>query len=312
MDSLVDGAKERIVNGSKSFSAAATLLPPAERASVYLLYSWCRHCDDVIDDEALGFKRVASPSPSAFDRLARLRACTLAALQGDADEPMFRALERVVHQHRLPARYPLELLDGMAMDASGATYETIEDTLRYCYHVAGVVGVMTAIILGVRDQPTLERACDLGIAFQLTNIARDVVADAERGRIYLPRQWLAAEGLTQTTVHDPERRTALLRVVEQLLDVSERYYRSASFGIARLPLRSAWAVATARRVYRGIGQTVRHRGAGSWDERIVTSRRFKVTACLFAAADAAALTGLPRLTMEPRQGLWTTPEPLVA
>jgi phytoene synthase len=311
MDKLVAGAQSRIVNGSKSFAAAASLLPPDKRDSVHLLYSWCRHCDDVIDDETLGFAREVPVSKNPSDCIARLRSGTIAALQGVAPEPEFAALERVVRQHSLPDRYPLELLDGMAMDASGATYETIDDTLRYCYHVAGVVGVMTAIILGVRDRPTLERACDLGIAFQMTNIARDVVADAERGRVYLPENWLEAEGLTRSTLSEPDRRPALFRVVERLLDVSEGYYRSASVGIARLPLRSAWAIATARRVYRGIGQTVRHRGAASWDQRVATSRRYKLAAGVLAAADAAALTGFPNMKMEPRQGLWT-PEPLVA
>jgi phytoene synthase len=265
----------------------------------------------VIDDESLGFTTAARASTDPGERIALLRAGTMAALQGEADKPEFQALERVARQHKLPGRYPLELLDGMAMDVACATYDSIDDTLRYCYHVAGVVGVMTAIILGVRDQPTLERACDLGIAFQLTNIARDVVTDAERGRMYLPEQWLSAEGLTRSTALDPLQRSALFRVVERLLDVSESYYRSASAGIARLPLRSAWAVATARRVYRGIGESVRERGAKSWDERIATSRRYKVAASFLAAADATALIGFPHTTTASRQGLWT-PEPLVA
>ena len=108
-------------------------------------------------------------------KLAGLRNETLAALAGKAVEPVFIGLQRVVEAHHIPAHYPLDLIEGMAMDVRGRSYATIDDTLCYAYYVAGVVGVMMATILGVRDRATLERASDLGIAFQLTNIARDVI-----------------------------------------------------------------------------------------------------------------------------------------
>ena len=95
----------------------------------------------------------------------------------------------------MPHRYPLEHLDGFVMDVEGREYHTLTDTVEYCYHVAGVVGVMMAYIMGVRDEPTLDRATDLGLAFQLTNICRDVVEDAEVGRVYLPLDWLTEAGV---------------------------------------------------------------------------------------------------------------------
>lgn len=308
MDDLVERAKARLARGSKSFAAAASLLPFDKRQSVILLYSWCRHCDDVIDNEELGFERKTEAAPVG-DRLEQLRCGTMEALQGRAREPDFQCLQRVVHEHRMPDRYPLELLHGMAMDATGHRYETIEDTLSYCYHVAGVVGVMSAIILGVRDRSTLERASDLGIAFQLTNIARDVIADAQRGRVYLPTAWLDEADIKVSTLSDADSRAALYEVVERLLDVSEGYYRSASAGIARLPLRSAWAVAAARRIYSGIGRKLKTRGPTSLDSRLATHRASKVASGLFAAVDALALSWLGQA--ESREGLWT-PDSLFA
>ena len=122
--------------------------------------------------------------------------------------------------------------------------------------VAGVVGAMMASVMGVRDRPTMERAIDLGIAFQLTNISRDVMEDAADGRVYLPADWLEEEGAPLNPAEFPGAEPALYRVVKRLLDEADRYYESAGVGIARLPFRCAWAIAAARRVYRAIGETV--------------------------------------------------------
>ncbi len=311
MDELVAVAARRIALGSKSFATAARLLPQGKRASFYLLYSWCRHCDDVIDNEKLGFGRNDVEALSPGERLEQIRRQTEAACRGEGEGHAFLALSRVLSEHRLPVRYPLELIDGMEMDARGTRYHSLNDTLSYCYHVAGVVGVMSAIVLGVRDRPTLERASDLGIAFQLTNTARDVIADAERGRIYLPSDWLAEHGLDADDLLQPARRVDLYRVVARLLAVSDDYYKSSTVGIAALPVRSAWAIAAARRIYRGIGYRIRERGSASWDERIVTSPRAKLAAGGLAGIDALVLTWRSSPEAGSREGLWT-PRALVA
>ena len=195
MDEIVDYCRERIEKGSKSFAAAARLFDPDTRAYAYMLYAWCRHCDDVIDDQELGFARRGAARQAALARLEMLRDKTRRALAGDADEPVFAALQRVATEKALNEANLIEHLDGFAMDVSGRKYLTFDDTLSYCYHVAGVVGLMMANIMGVRDAPTLDRACDLGIAFQLTNIARDVMEDAAAGRVYLPAAWLRDAGV---------------------------------------------------------------------------------------------------------------------
>ena len=143
------------------------------------------------------------------------------------------------------------------MDVQGRGYRTLDDVLQYAFHVAGVVGVMMAEVMGVRQRPTLQRACDLGMAFQLTNVARDVVEDARNGRLYLPADWLAEAGLPADprAVADPANRPAVAAVAGRLLDAADGYYRSARDGLSYLPVRSAWAIASAR------GRLSRHRAA---------------------------------------------------
>ncbi|WP_312585856.1 15-cis-phytoene synthase CrtB [Atlantibacter sp.] len=274
--------------GSKSFDAAARLFDPKTRRSVLMLYTWCRHCDDVIDNQIAGFTANAPASVTPEQQLERLRDATLAVYQGHTPtEPAFAALQEVTMHHHIPAEWPLAHLDGFAMDVRGERYTSLDDTLRYCYHVAGVVGLMMAHIMGVRDAKVLDRACDLGLAFQLTNIARDVIEDAQAGRCYLPATWLAQEGLTAKSFALPEHRPALFRVVKRLLVAAEPYYDSALAGLPALPLRSRWAIATARDVYRAIGIKVAHAGARAWDRRQHTTKPEKLMLLLKGAGRAA-------------------------
>ena len=191
------------------------------------------------------------------------------------------------------------------MDVEGARIETLDDCCRYCYHVAGVVGVMMAYVMGARGGDTLDRASDLGIAFQMTNIARDVLEDAHAGRVYLPEEWLREAGVSPAEIALPEHRSAVHSVTRRLLEEAERYYASARVGLARLPFRSAWAVATARRVYRDIGRLVRERGPRAWDQRASTGRGRKIALALAAAGDATATRGVSREPPGSRDGLWT-------
>ncbi|MBU4612790.1 phytoene/squalene synthase family protein [Achromobacter sp. GG226] len=272
-------AQAALRQGSKSFAAAARLLPAPARDSAVMLYAWCRHCDDVIDGQDLGHGLAPLAGDAAELALQSLQDETRAAFgHGRLTHPAFAALRLVARQHALPMSQPMAHLEGFRMDAVGQRYETLDDTLQYCYHVAGVVGIMMARIMGVRDAAVLARACDLGIGFQLTNIARDVIEDAEGGRVYLPAQWLAEAGVPAEAadVADPAHRAAVHRLAVRLLDVAEGYYASADTGIAALPGRCALAIATARRVYHAIGTAVRARGAAAWDTRVSTTSAQKL------------------------------------
>lgn len=308
MDDIVEFSRERIEKGSKSFAAAARLFDHETRGRAYMLYAWCRHCDDVIDEQELGFASGITSSSTPSERLADLREKTLRATQGDWDEPVFGALHRVVSECGIPEQHLMEHLDGFAMDVEGRQYETLEDTLSYCYHVAGVVGVMMAMLMGVKESETLDRASDLGIAFQITNITRDVMDDVALGRVYLPAEWLREEGLSEHDLANPANRDRIYAVTRRLLAVADQFYISARHGIASLPFRSAWAIAVARFVYRDIGRLVRERGPSAWDNRARVSGSRKLFGVARSLATIARSHGHGRIeTVPSRTGLWTRP-----
>jgi len=274
---LLDHATRTIQVGSKSFAAAAKLYDEETRRGVLMLYAWCRHCDDVVDGQELGMNSIPQTPEESRRQLDLLREQTRRAYAGEPmTEPAFAAFQDVALRHAIAPRYAYDHLAGFAMDVEQAEYESIDDTLRYCYHVAGVVGLMMASIMGARDEATLDRACDLGLAFQLTNIARDIVEDARMGRCYLPAAWLREAGIPREEIALERHRKALARVAARLVDHAEPYYASATDGIAALPLRSAWAIASARNVYRQIGIEVKKRGPRAWDERAGTSSAAKL------------------------------------
>ena len=309
MTDLAAASRETIQKGSQSFAAAAALFDPQTRADAEMLYAWCRHCDDVIDGQTLGHEREVLSPEVVRQRLAELYALTRGALAGaPMDDPAFAAFQTVALRRAIPERYAIELIDGFAMDVAGRRYQTIEDTLDYCWHVAGVVGTMMAIVMGVEpdDLTTLRRAQDLGLAFQLTNIARDIVEDAENDRIYVPADWLAQAGVPEDAVAAPEHRAAIAGLAKRLVDAAEPYYRSARWGLRGLPFRSAWAVAAALGVYREIGVKVVARGPSAWDTRTSTSTAAKVVLALGGGLMAARGSTADKWVEGPaRPALWS-------
>ncbi|KQQ88097.1 phytoene synthase [Massilia sp. Leaf139] len=303
---LLEHATETIKVGSKSFAAAARLFDAPTRRSVLMLYAWCRHCDDVVDGQELGFGAAPTSGHDPQAELAQLVEQTRRAYAGETmRDPAFAAFQEVALRHAIAERYAFDHLAGFGMDVDAVHYETIEDTLRYCYHVAGVVGLMMAQIMGAKEPRVLDRACDLGLAFQLTNIARDIIDDAGIGRCYLPAQWLREAGIPPQELALPRHRVALAKVAARLVDHAEPYYASSMDGIKALPLRSAWAIATARNVYRQIGIEVKARGPAAWDERVGTSRAMKLM--LLAKGGVQALLSRLRPVRPRPGGLWQRP-----
>ena len=302
-EAIVAAAHASIARGSKSFALAARLFdaPTRERAS--LLYAWCRACDDIVDgqDHGHGMARVAN----APARVAEIREKTARALAGRAvgDAP-FDAFRLFAAETAMPARFAYDLIDGFALDADDWRPRSERDLHRYCYHVAGSVGCMMAIAMGVdpADEATLDRACDLGMAFQLANIARDVEEDDRAGRCYLPVEWLVEMDMPPGQHMKPPFRDRLVVLVARLTRQAARYEASARVGAARLPYRSRAAVLAAAGIYGGIARAVERRGAHAWDHRATTSRRQKL-ALVGRALVAARKTPTPL----PRTGLWTRP-----
>ncbi|MBI6669649.1 phytoene synthase [Pseudomonas syringae] len=303
---LLDHATRSIVTGSKSFAAASRLFDPVTRRSAVMLYAWCRHCDDVIDGQEAGHSATVVGQQEAYRRLESLVAQTRDVYAGrPVKNDAFAAFRDVMISHRIRETYALEHLSGFAMDVQQRQYHHIEDTLDYCYHVAGVVGLMMAQVMGVSDELTLDRACDLGMGFQLTNIARDIIEDAGVGRCYLPRDWLNEFSIPEEHLAQLQYRDALAVLAARLVDMAEPFYASAQAGLSALPWRSAWAVGTASGVYREIGIRVKKRGAHAWDTRVSTSKLDKVGQVL--AGLCSAVTSRGRQWPERDAGLWQRP-----
>jgi len=302
---LVQAALASISVGSKSFRFASQLFDQVTRERSWLLYSWCRACDDVTDGQTLGHDAVAVDDPAA--RIDFLRNRTARAL---ADEPTgvvpFEALRTVATECRIPPAIANDHLAGFERDAAGWRPTTTDDLLSYCYQVAGAVGVMMAHVMGVTpdDHDTLDRAADLGIAFQLANIARDIVEDARVGRVYLPTEWLHSEGLTGADLADPKHRPALARIARRLSDMADAYRRSARIGAARLPFRSRWAVLSASGIYGEVATKAASLGPRAWDGRISTSKGEKAALVMDAFWES-----LWPVRPAPRAGLWSRPRP---
>jgi phytoene synthase len=255
--------REIITKGSKSFSLAAKLFDRQTRDAAIFLYGWCRYCDDQVDDAG------KSESRDALDRrLKTLRAKTASAFTFDPQqEPVFVALQYIVHRYGIPAHYALELIEGMAMDVRATRYANLRELLLYCYRVAGTVGLMMSHVMGLREEGALRHAADLGIAMQLTNIARDITEDAAMGRIYLPLSWLDEAKIAHEEIAAPQNREKLAIMTLRLLREADRYYRSGDAGLWHLSFRSACAVSAARQVYSEIGALLIKRGAHAWDQR---------------------------------------------
>ena len=311
MDAVVLNSRDMIRKGSRSFALASRLFDTATRDDAWMLYAWCRHCDDEIDGQQLGMTPATQPAGDPAASLARLHTETRRAIAGEVvTDPVFIGLQRVVRQHAIPERHVLELLAGFEMDVADYRYRTIEETLFYCYRVAGVVGVMMAHLMGVRDPRALQSAADLGIGFQLTNISRDVLEDLRNGRCYLPEQWLREAGIPEDGVASPEHRIALASVVRRLLAEADRYYESACFGLRALSFRSGWAVATALGVYRDIGHIVRRQGSRAWGTRAVVGTPRKVLHVAGGALRALRAIAVERWYRAPPRAvdLWVTPD----
>jgi phytoene synthase len=300
---LVATARDTIAIGSQSFKSASKLFAPATRERAWLLYSWCRSLDDLTDGQELGHAASGAADPAATQ--ARLVSLTTKALDSDASvPPPFAALRQVARETAMPRRMVEDHLAGFALDAGDWRPQNEEDLLRYCYHVAGSVGCMMAVVMGVdpADEDTLDRACDLGLAFQLANIARDIVPDAEVGRCYIPADWLAGTGLAEADIANPANRPALAGLARRLVALAEPYRASARIGAARLPRRSRLAVLAADAIYGAIGERVAALGAHGWDQRVSISKAGK--AALFARA---LVRGLRKPAPAARTGLWTRP-----
>lgn len=268
--------------GSRTFFAASLLLPARVRAPACALYAFCRLADDAVDDGDQPLAALAGLNA----RLDAIYAGRPRAIEADT------ALAGVVHRFAIPRTLLEALLEGFVWDLEGRRYETLEDLQAYAARVAGTVGAMMALVMDTRDTDAVARACDLGVAMQLTNIARDVGEDARRGRIYLPLAWLREAGVdADAWLAAPRFDAAIGAVVQRLLAAADALYLRAEHGIAALPRDCRAAILAARLVYAEIGVQLAREGLDSVRRRTVVHGRRKLA--LLAQASAAVLRSPP-------------------
>ena len=289
---LVAQSYDMIVEGSRSFASASALFDKATRERVWMLYAWCRRCDDIADGQTLG--GALGETAGTGDRSKAIRVLTRRALDGEPTaDPAFDAFGMVASETGLTMQHAEDVIMGFELDAAGWRPRTTDDLARYCYHVAGAVGVMMARVMGVPDSEsdTLDRACDLGLGFQLANIARDLAEDDAGGRCYIPAEWLAEEDIEPGQLMKPHHRWERSDMAEKLVLRMEKHIAAAKMGTTRLSFRSRWAVLAAANIYGEIGQEVRRRGPDAWNRRVVVGSARK--AQLLTSAFFEALRNKP-------------------
>ncbi|MEL7480766.1 MAG: phytoene/squalene synthase family protein [Pseudomonadota bacterium] len=264
---LVDYCRRVTSVGSKSFYAASRLLPRHVRPPVYALYAFCRRSDDAVDLSGPGSRPVAWLQ----DRLNRVYAGR------PADDPIDEAFALTVTHWNIPKALPDALLEGFEWDLSGRSYRTLEDVYAYSARVAGTVGAMMAVIMGARSPTAVSRACDLGVAMQLTNIARDVGEDARAGRLYLPTDWFDQVGLDPTDfLQSPAPSELVAGLTRRLIAAAAPLYERGLSGVGSLDQGCRPGIRAAGLIYREIGRQLLAAGGDSVSHRTIVSKSRKL------------------------------------
>jgi phytoene synthase len=216
--------QQKAAQSGSSFYYSFLFLPPPRRRAITALYAFCREVDDVVDEV---------PDPGvARTKLAWWRQEIARAFDGAPQHPVAQALAPVVREYVLPPDHFQTIIDGMAMDLEQTRYVDFPALELYCHRVAGVVGLLSAEIFGYSEAQTRGYARDLGIAFQLTNICRDVGEDARRGRVYLPQDDLARFGVAPSSLARADHSDGFRKLMAFEVDRAQQWYGRA---LAQLP-----------------------------------------------------------------------------
>jgi len=210
---------DKAAASGSSFYSSFRFLPGLKRRAIIALYAFCREVDDVVDE--------CKDQSVARQTLNWWRLEVAKMYQGEATHPVTQALQNLLDDFNLAEEYLLEIIDGMEMDLDTHHYATFKDLSLYCYRAASVVGLLSAEIFGFNNRETLKYAHDLGMAFQLTNILRDVREDAERGRVYLPQDELKQFGVTQQNLTQPVTSDAVKKLFQYQADRAREFYQKA-------------------------------------------------------------------------------------
>jgi len=222
LDASYAHCREIARRAGSNFYAAFILLPRAKRRAMWALYAFLRHCDDLSDNED------DAANDNRREALAAWRISLERAFAGEFDHPLLPAVTDTVDRFQIPREYLTAAIDGMEMDLGPCRYETFEDLKLYCYRVASVVGLACIHIWGFTDERARQPAIDYGVAFQLTNILRDLREDLLRGRVYLPQEDLRRFGYTTEDLRAGVGDDRFRRLMEFQVDRAEQFYRAAA------------------------------------------------------------------------------------
>lgn len=240
-------AHQSFAHHAKSFRLAANFLPEENIDDIAVLYHFCRLVDDAVDE--------AATIQEAHQNLEEIEQI----LQSDQDSHL-DAFKSVVQKHSIPMHAIQALMQGCEGDLHPVRIKTLRELSQYCYQVAGSVGEMMSPLLNVTSPEATQFAIDLGLGMQITNICRDVLEDAERGRVYIPATWLHECELTSESILQQNVGTAeIAPIINRMLATAEVCYRRAYVGCRYIPFRSRLGILIARRVYRAIGLKLRSR-----------------------------------------------------
>ena len=278
---VADAARAVLRRHGRTFFFASHLLGSRHGGRAAVLYAFCRHVDDLADEAC---------DPQAAR--AALAAVCNALRTGHAADPWTASMLSLQACTGLAAAPALELVAGVTSDLDPVRVTDETALVRYAYQVAGTVGLMMCAVLDVHDPRAYPFAIDLGIAMQLTNIARDVGEDARMGRRYLPASWIGEVQPVDIVAPDPLLQRKLCDATRRLLAQADRHYASAESGMGFLPARARLAILTAARTYRAIGARIADNGYRSWDQRAVVGSTAKVG---HAAKALVAFALSPRL-----------------
>ena len=260
--------EDKARQSGSSFTISFRFLPEPKRRAMTALYAFCREVDDVVDE--------CSDANVARATLNWWRGEVAAIYGGTPQHPVCQALVSVVKQFNLPQEHLLEIIDGMEMDLDQPRYPDFKSLQLYCYRVASVVGLLTVEIFGYTDRQTLKYAHDLGIAFQLTNIIRDVGEDARRNRIYLPMDELQQFGVTAADILNANETDNFHKLMAFQIERARRYYRQAFEHLPAVDRKAQRAGLVMAAIYQAILDEVERSGSHVLKERVSLTPIYKL------------------------------------
>ncbi|MBS3916549.1 MAG: presqualene diphosphate synthase HpnD [Sulfuritalea sp.] len=252
--------QRKAAQSGSSFYYSFLFLPPERRRAITALYAFCREVDDVVDE--------CADAQLARTKLAWWRAELVGAYQGKPSHPVTQSLIEATRSYNLPQELLMEIIDGMEMDLAQTRYPDFKALQLYCYRVASVVGLLAAEIFGYEDRRTLKYAHDLGLAFQLTNIIRDVGEDARRGRIYLPIDELARFGVPTGDILHARYSNGFRQLMAFQMDRAEQLYEQACAQLPAEDRRAQRPGLVMAAIYRTLLREIRRDGCRVLDRRM--------------------------------------------